>query len=232
MHFFLRCIACETNLQKGIDNASFPLCALCSQNLLNCPELCSNCASPICPTQNQGCTRPWIQNSLIGGFSARYLLLPPTYQVLKKWKTRRGRLFDHQILKSSPQLLHQWKIFQPHLVVPIPQRFHRAWKMRGSRAEIIAQWVGHELQIPKLTVLKTSDFTQKRQAEMPLTERFQNSIRFLANSNSCQNKNVILVDDFMTTGHTIKQAAHQLKLAGASQVHVFCLGVRTFRSHP
>lgn len=37
---------------------------------------------------------------------------------------------------------------------------------------------------------------------------------------------VILVDDFMTSGRTIKAASQALGKAGIGRVDVFCLGVR------
>ena len=225
-----RCIACESTLSQQ-DKGAFPLCLLCISSLQDCPSLCPNCASPAC-LLNGGlsCSRPWIHRPQIHSYSARYLLFKNTYQVLKRWKSRRGLLFDRKVLISNDSLLETWRSFEAEAVVPIPQRFERAWKMRGSRSELIANWVGSQLKLPICSLLNvpTALTNQKRQAELNLQQRLQNSIRFIVPYPELSiPKRVILVDDFITTGHTLGQAALVLLNSGVEEIHAFGLGVRT-----
>jgi predicted amidophosphoribosyltransferase len=167
----------------------------------------------------------------ITSYSARYLLIEPGYTVLKKWKTQRGLLFDRQILKSTPALRSHWREIQANAVVPVPQNYSRSWKMAGSRAEQIARWVSQETQVPTFKLLEVHrSFQNKRQAELPFVERIQNHHPFYAEETNLKAlKKIILVDDFMTTGRTLQQAAKVLKNSGVGEIHVFCLGSRAFR---
>ncbi len=221
------CISCYADTHLKF----FPLCRLCSESLSLCPPLCPNCASPLCISQKQ-CTRPWISNTQIQSYSARYLLLDRSYEVLKTWKKRRGPIFDRIVLN-----LDDLKIEFPHVeaIVPIPQHFYRAWKLRGSPSEVLSQKLSkkHRTPIIKALNLATLQSPQiKRQAQLTLVERIQNPIRYEIRLGCKKLKSVLLVDDFMTTGHTLKSAAQLLRTRlGVREVHVFCLGIRAPHLH-
>jgi predicted amidophosphoribosyltransferase len=234
--FLIACISCKNRMSSELDSQSFPLCRICQRSLIRSPPLCHKCGGPHC-RQNvpPECLRPWRSEShpRIDSYSARYLLLNSGYQVLKKWKMHGGPLFDRQVLQSDDSLVTLWREEKADGVVPIPQYFHRSWKLKGCRTETIARWVSEQIQIPVIQALQfryLSMNRRKRQAQLGLKERLQTPSRFLANSEIClQKKRVILVDDFMTTGRTLNQAAQVLKSAGAESVHVFCLGLRVLR---
>ena len=162
-----------------------------------------------------------------------YLLIESCYPILRRWKTSRGWLFDRKVLKANPLILSEWKNFDANAVVPVPQRFLRAWKMGGSRAERIGEWVSQNLKIPLVHALSppSSPFRrEKRQAELSLEERLHRRIQFKIRDEELRGfHRIILVDDFMTSGKTLEHAAKTLRDAGAQKVHVFCLGVKVPR---
>jgi len=73
-------------------------------------------------------------------------------------------------------------------------------------------------------LVKTQGVRGKRQAELDSWTRLQNEMDFNAWKTA---NNVVLVDDFITTGHTVREAARSLKMSGVRTVHVFGLGART-----
>lgn len=219
----LNCIACRVPLSLKTDLPFFPICSLCSKSLLDCPSLCKNCGGPACQIE---CTRPWIQNPGIHSFSARYLSIQPGYSVLRKWKIRRGPFFDRQILKPSDTLFQTWREFHPDCVIPVPQSWKRSWSLRGSPAQIIANWVSRQTQTPCIEALEIPTKTGS-QATLSAWSRLQNRIDFQhVLKNLIHFKRAILVDDFMTTGHTLRSACQALNSTGLKQIHVFSLGVR------
>lgn len=224
---FFKCIACENGL---LDLQNFPLCLNCKKAWVECPSLCSKCGNPLCPEEK--CLRPWrSEQEWISSYSACYLLLSECYRILKKWKTRRGRLFDQQVLKS--QITHRRieslaQKIHAHAVIPIPQNIRRSWQLGGSPADAIAIQIAQQLRIPVMHSLLPAQKTRFRQAELSAEQRLKNLIRFELNLNELpvRGSTVILVDDFMTTGHTLRRAAYTLKLTRVNQIHAFCLGFR------
>jgi predicted amidophosphoribosyltransferase len=251
-NLLLKCISCDgpflqqpgQHLEQRVGQhygwmRSFPLCQLCRSSLVEAPDQCPLCGGTECSVSQ--CLKPWRSLSGIHSFSARYLMIGNGYGVLKKWKIRGGTLFNRQILEAPPPLITKWKNFSPQRIVPIPQSFGRAWKMRGSRTEQIALWLEKELQVPygntlslKIESRKNSDLQDgtSHQAQLGLKGRMLNRFHYESQPTSLRGvRRVILVDDFMTTGRTLRQAALALLNAGVEHVHCFCLGLRAQRTH-
>ncbi|MCM2278779.1 MAG: hypothetical protein NDJ89_11955 [Oligoflexia bacterium] len=224
-----RCPSCG----DGPAPASFPLCGACASFLHRAPQLCPDCGSPAClQSPHTGpCLRPWARHPAIHSYSAEYLLLTPGYRVLKRWKLTGGPLFNRRVLKLSADRTALWREFSPEAVVPVPQRTWRSWEMHGSPSERIAQAVARELGVPVLPLLAPAPRRpgMRRQAELSGEERLSNPIRFQASPHALGGARLILVDDFMTSGRTLREAALTLRSAGSGEVHVFCLGVRLSR---
>ncbi len=238
-HLFTCCIVCRERFDPTSDRNSFPICSLCQSSLLPCPALCPSCGSPVCPESPQKlCLRPWIRHDSIQSFSGLYLLLNSQFPVLKKWKTHRGSLFDRRVLIPNPKLRALLQDFQAQAITPIPQAFNRTWSMRGSPAEKIARWLSSITQIPVHPLLLSPTLRigqqMKRQAELGILERLQSPLRFSLdpNYNLAPFQRIILVDDFLTSGRTVGQAAKTMKMAGINQIHSFCLGVRAPKEVP
>ena len=235
---FFQCRACQLSLGFSLNVRSFPLCESCLDSLVSSPSLCAACASPLCEAEprQSTCLHPWVQNSEIDSYSARYLLIEPGYTVLRKWKINQGLLFSRRVLSSTQSLLKTWRELNADAIIPIPQSFHRSWRMRGSPTGRIAGWVAMEAQLPIVHALRLHRNVKKRQAEQSLMDRLENRVDFSLNYEVLSSerktlKNVILVDDFMTTGGTLRSAAQTLKFAGVQKVHVFCLGIRISKVH-
>ncbi|MGZ3688829.1 MAG: ComF family protein [Bdellovibrionota bacterium] len=226
---FFKCAGCD-----GVpDLDSFPLCACCRVSLIRAPRLCESCGGAIClglsSPESPRCLRPWIRQEELATLSAGYLLLNPGYRVLKKWKLHGGPLFDRQVLKPDILSSVPAEATVAHTIVPMPQRTARSWELGRSPARVLARFVAEKFKLPCMEILELAEASgASRQAERAMAERLGNRQRFQATAN-LQGQEILLVDDFMTSGHTLRSAARALKLRGAIRVHAFCLGIRPFR---
>lgn len=228
MPLVFKCPACRLFLTFPEDWRSFPLCFSCFQTLPPPPRLCSTCGNPAC---GQTCLSPWLQDPYIQSYSTRYLLFTPTYRCLRRWKACSGLLFDRRVLKSADSLIQEWQTFGAEALVPIPQNDRRVWKMKGSRTLKIALWIQKDTGLPILPLLSLNPSSSyPRQAEMDLQERLQSPNRF-GFVPGAQVKRVILVDDFRTTGKTLRNAASVLRQGGVEAIHAFALGVKIPKEH-
>ena len=175
--------------------------------------------------------QPNLSGEPIDSAWALYLLNDANYAILKSWKKYRGPLFDRRVI--DPVKLRQaqaWAAFLPEAVVAIPQDPARSLKLGGSPAAILAREVGRSLGIPAIDLLtKRSRLFEKRQAELDVLNRLLNPMRFEVKPAFHVPRSVILVDDFITTGHTVREAARALKLGGVRRVGVLSLGARGTR---
>lgn len=211
--------------------AAFPICKDCESHLVRAPSLCPGCGGLHCTPLR--CERPWRgepdQNE-IASYTALYLSVEPGYSVLKRWKVAGGPLFDRRVLVSKS---FEKPPESAHAIVPIPQRPSRFWRLQRSPAETIAQWLAGELRLPMIRILEgplnaQQGKNQKRQAELSLDQRIQSRLRFKARP-SAGITQVILVDDFMTSGRTFRAGAQALREVGIERVHAFALAIRPQR---
>ena len=224
-----KCMSCHQSLCEL--NTLSSLCSSCALSLISSPPLCAQCGGVDC---TQSCLRPWRRSEFLDSYSARYLMIAQGYQVLKSWKINRGLIFDQIVLKADERLEQEWREFQADAIVPMPQKYSRAWDLGGNRAEIIAQWVSLQLHLPLLSSALGVQ-KQQRQGTLNLNQRVENRLKFFVSLDSAsaleKYKRVILVDDFKTTGRTLEKAAQSLKLHGVTHVHAFTLGVRPQHVH-
>jgi predicted amidophosphoribosyltransferase len=229
LQFLFECTACQTGVTTP---STLPLCRDCAGSLVTAPALCPSCAGLGCASAR--CVRPWITHEGIDSFSARYLCIEPGYRVLKRWKTAQAPAMDRKILLPDFRLLSDWRSRKPDLITWIPQERERSWSLGACPARKIASWVSYQLTVPVLETLAPAPKRagQLRQAELNMHERLTHRMSFQAaelEDFRLKGASVLLVDDFMTTGRTLKTAAQSLRSRGALAVHAFCLGVRPLR---
>src|SRR4051812_32440819 len=97
LSFFFRCSACHQNPLQKHDLPYFPICSSCYRSFLPAPPLCPFCGGTFCrknsPRTSAPCSRPWIIRPEIDSYSAHYLLVGKSYEILKRWKSQGGFLF-------------------------------------------------------------------------------------------------------------------------------------------
>lgn len=232
--FLFCCRSCEHPATRG----SFPLCEDCSTQPLSAPPLCRHCGSHICVLRPDRCFGSK-GDAFIDSYTARYLLIEPGYTVLKSWKKHGGPLFDRFVLKANTEFISRIRnqILDPArtVVVPVPQSFERSWRLGRSPALTVAQWISKETKLPleaDLLALRSPSSRKPRQAQLGLERRLQTPSQVIATdraigfASSRQITTIVLVDDFMTSGHTLRNTALALKEAGFPSIHAVVLGYR------
>jgi len=227
-----RCIHCDSPLSL----VELPLCGECRAALIPCPALCPICAGPECPqAPGASCQRPWLGSGELQGYHSGYLLVGQAHAILRTWKKHRGPLFDRLIL--NPDLwksaaLHRLAHLDIRWIVPIPQRHSRQWQLGGSRSELLARWLSRQMGIPWVAALrKTRSPMSAHQGRLSVAGRLENRLEFAWRSAQVKDRlsdgGILLVDDIMTSGHTLRLAASALQLGRSERsIFSFSLGVR------
>lgn len=127
-------------------------------------------------------------------------------------------------------LIDQWQdtIQQqtPELIIPIPQHLSGRFGKNFNSAAVIGHELANSLSLKCDEHILRRRRTTKPQKRVTATQRFENQKNTfrLRDQHLLKQKNVLLVDDVMTTGATCSEAASVLKAAGARKVHVVLLG--------
>ncbi|ACL74478.1 phosphoribosyltransferase [Ruminiclostridium cellulolyticum H10] len=106
------------------------------------------------------------------------------------------------------------------IIVPVPL-YKSKEKTRGyNQAELMAGQVSKILNVPCEKRLLNKTFETKSQSILKKNERLLNlQDAFVAiNQRMIVNKNILLIDDILTTGSTVNQCCKALKEAGAGKV--------------
>lgn len=105
-------------------------------------------------------------------------------------------------------------------VIPVPLTKERRKERGYNQAEIIAKPLAEAIGIPLDTTLVTKAVVNKEQAKLSGREREENVVGAyeIKRKEDVVGKNILIVDDVMTTGSTLSEIARILKEAKANEV--------------
>jgi ComF family protein len=222
------CIACSKPLgNNAIDSL---LCTDCWQGIeRNIPPLCAICGRQIRESQisRSACKRCQRQS-----FSFDRSFSPCIYEgiireLIHKFKYQNKEYLSSILAKLLIEFIYQYRITLDNfdLIMPVPLHAVRLREREFNQAELIAREIALKFSLP----LSSSNLWRKsnRPAQMELNEeeRWKNvrDCFALRNPSEVKEKNIILIDDVITTGATCSEVASVLKKFGSGSVWVLTL---------
>jgi ComF family protein len=221
------------SLVKGLTDFILPPLCLCCESLLE--ETGFNGVKFICPAcygrlERFNETHPWkneyIEKGVIeGSLSAFWFRDGSEIQTLmhemKYGKMKSiGRMFGREIANRITSLsLEKWDF-----VIPVPLHKARKRDRTYNQSEYIAEGAAQVLKtevLPDAIKRIRRTGTQTRLNKLQRKENVKDAFAVQPESASLiQNKNILLVDDVITTGATILECAEAFKAAGAGRIWV------------
>jgi ComF family protein len=183
------CISCRTPFQNGFPLDSEGRCALCRSGLRGFD-------AAYCYGSYDGALRELIHLFKYGKVST---LARPLSDLLAA-ALPRDEKFD--------------------AIVPVPLHWWRRWRRGFNQSELLARQIARRTGVPWVTGLRRIRPTTV-QAGLSNGERRRNvagAFRAGRASRALRGRNVLLIDDVMTTGSTAAACAGALKRAGVSRV--------------
>jgi len=226
------CVACGNQLgaQFLSETTGAQVCLNCRESLCEivAKPSCERCGAPIGPyvDSKHGC-----QECSRERFAFKNVYRLGLYDGALRDAVLKGKyLGGEPLLMSLANLI--WGAFeasmraeQIDLIVPIPQHWRqRIWR-RHHAPDVLAEAYGRYLRVPVgLPILSKRRQTEK-QAKLSRAQRKKNqqNVYRVTRATRVKGKNILLIDDVLTTGATADSAARALKSAGAKQVVVVVL---------
>lgn len=234
-------------LRPFVDLAYPPTCPYCERRLNHVEQIiCDDCRALLIPEDTWRCNRcgatgagpqpppgpcphcPPLTASYHGILaSTRYTGL--TARCIYDFKYHRraemGRLMaDVMVTRlAEPVLALEGRI---GAIVPVPLHWRRRLWRGFNQSDLLAQRLSQAVDIPVMHPLNRTRYT-RAQARIPShrTEEREKNVRgafTCKKSVSTPLPGVLLIDDVVTTAHTVGECARVLKLAGAPQVWIAC----------
>lgn len=222
------CVYCENSRKGGGDF----LCGLCQQEIAFIdPPYCHCCGIPAdlsydFPTENFECA--WCRKNTFAFDRARSL---GPYDAALKQLIHHFK-YDKQpgVMKDIAPIVadyfdRQEESWEGFYVAPVPLFFRRMKARTFDQSFLIAKEVAGILSLPLANGLLRRVRDTDSQARKTKVERAKNikGAFEVDRPDRVAGLNVLLVDDVMTTGATVNEAAKMLKRSGAGQIHVFTL---------
>lgn len=167
-----------------------------------------------------------------------------SYTIYHSTASRAVRLMKEShgepLTRSIGDLLGQWlqsqEAFKPEdydAIVPIPQHWIRRLTHRYNQATTLGERVARCLNMHcSESILRRSRWTQK-QGMKTISERRENLLEAfeVPKPQGVRYRSFLLIDDVMTSGATLQEAARALRAAGARRVDavVFARGVNALK---
>ena len=203
------------------------LCQQCLRDLPAIGTACDLCGKPMPYAATCG-------NCLINPPPQEYCLAPfyyrpPLSQVLVAFKyggsLPAGRMLAELLYFSLPAPLPA-----PDLLLPVPLHGNRLRNRGFNQAREIANYLGRRLAVPvaRDTCVRIKDTAA--QAGLSARQRRNNLRGAFRLDEPVAGRRIALIDDVMTTGHTLMELARVLKKGGAERVElwVVCRSVLGF----
>ncbi|MEM7481575.1 MAG: ComF family protein [Acidobacteriota bacterium] len=236
VHFVLPCPCLGCGRPLAAPAPRLMLCRPCRGRLSpRRGPSCRRCARPLADPELATCTACIVRTPELDRLWIPWRYLPPLDSVVQALKFRRlehlgGDLALGALEEIGPRRLAErlkGRTGPPiEWVVPIPLHWRRRLQRGYNQAEAIARPLAERLELPLIRALRRPRATPP-QTGLGRRERLRNPRRSFRLSATYQQKlsgeGVLLVDDVLTTGATLRAAAQCLRQGGVRRVEGFVI---------
>jgi ComF family protein len=214
----LRCLLCGDRGADGID-----LCAGCAGDFTLNHPCCPRCALPL-KAAAPLCGRCLARDPVFTAAWAPFLYTHPLDLLEARFKFRRDLAAGRVLAERMATRAHVDAPALPALIVPVPLHLSRLRERGYNQALELGVPLARSLGIP----LRHDGLIRTRatppQTGLDAKARRRNlRAAFAVTQHAQWPSHVVLLDDVMTTGATVREAAKTLKRAGVARVDVWAL---------
>lgn len=207
----------------GQTSGSQALCANCQKDLPRIQNACQQCGLPLAQLSSPSvCGHCLKQPPYFDRVIASFAYASPISQLVSKLKFRGqiqlarllGELLRDTIQSSDPQA---------QAILPVPLHPRRLRQRGFNQALEIARPLSKALGIPILPHCITRLRNTLPQSEQKASERVRNVRNAFQLKALPSYRSIAIIDDVMTSGHTVNEIAKLLRQAGMERIEVWCV---------
>lgn len=205
------------------------ICSICQTHLPILPDHCRRCANfftYVSAELNCGAclVNPPPFHATFALFPYEWPIVPLIKQLKFQHQLYHAQLFAELMLQKIPDWYLQTPL--PDIILPVPLHPKRLRQRGFNQASEIAKPLARQLAIPlQQHWLKRTKYTNP-QSELTAKARKKNLHHAFEATHAVKGLHIALIDDVITTGHTIRACAKSLQAKGARQIDVWCVARR------
>lgn len=218
----LICSLPQTCCLCGANSMYLAICPACWRDLpqLNPAQTCSRCARPT--TQPTVCGRCLSQPPAYDRVIAGFAYAEPMSQLISQLKFR-GKI---QLARLFGELLANRAAYENSKVealLPVPLHRYRLGQRGYNQALEIARPLSRAHGLPIIHSSVSRQRNTLPQSDQSGSSRWRNVHGAFALHQAPRAKAVAIIDDVMTSGHTVNEIALLLRQAGVNWIEVWCV---------
>lgn len=219
------CLLCSQPLPPASDPQSF--CEACRSDLPSPGKsCCSRCAQPLnASASTHICGTCLTRTPAFSRVHAACAYQGNTKEAIHHLKYRDQVILAQplgQLLLSTAET--SISNFKPDAIIPVPLHSSRLRSRGYNQALEIARPLAHKLRVPLDSGLLQRTRKTRQQQGLSAIERRDNLRDAFALTKATTARKVLLVDDVMTTGETVRECCRVLCKGGISEVQVAVIG--------
>lgn len=161
---------------------------------------------------------PWGRIGFVGPY--RGVLKEMIHEFKFSGRVDRSRVLQELLARAY----FQHGLGFPDLLVPVPLHPSRLRRRGFNQSLELARFLGRVLEVPVARDVLVRQRNTVAQSTLTRSERLSNlKGAFVVRKELCRDRSIVLVDDVMTTGTTLRTCAATLRKAGAGRVDVLVL---------
>ncbi|MDY6978359.1 MAG: ComF family protein [Pseudomonadota bacterium] len=216
------CWLCHVPLASGQ-----PLCRDCLAALPHNHHACRRCALPVAPGQTE-CGQclarpPRYQQAL-----APFIYARPIDQLITAFKFRQQLQYARLLGELLAQRLPPKSVSTLDALLPVPLHPQRLRERGYNQSLEIGRFLALQYRLPMLSQICQRIRPTAVQSNLPLAQRAKNLRRAFHTGADLQGCSIGIIDDVVTSGHTVNELAHCLQRAGAGSITVIAIARADF----
>lgn len=217
----MRCIICQLPLRLN-----WGICGQCYHYLPKLISVCYRCGLPLFPV-----TKPchhcdklkpnWDNLIAVADF------VPPFTKLIYRFKLNNHPELAHPLARMMMlawlAARNETGLRKPDIITCIPLHQRRYWSRGYNQSELLAKIFSHWLNKHFQPYLIKRQKQTNDQKTLSKQQRKDNIVNVFSCQTSLQGKSIAIIDDIVTTGHTIRAASKVLRQQGVQHIQIICL---------
>jgi len=212
------CFLCQEPAHRALD-----LCHACEQDLPSITIACQRCRQPVAASQQTLCGRCLTEPPPYHACYVFWDYQTPMNYLIKQLKFSGqlcvARLLG-ELLAAKLRVAYANKPL-PECLIPVPLHTSRLRQRGFNQALVIAKTISRALAIPLDYQSCTRHRATTTQSELPAKNRLQNVKNAFSLNKPISYRHIALVDDVITTGHTLAEFSKLLQ-PYVQQIDIWC----------